>query len=68
MATAAFSTSCDAAVKYISTASGLKYRDLVVGKGPIATKGDIILNFDCSASRQLASLQDRRWMCTTPVG
>ena len=39
IATATFATSCDAAIKYISTASGLKYRNLVVGKGPVATKG-----------------------------
>lgn len=44
VATASFSSSCDATVKYIRTASGLQYRNIVVGNGPVATKGKVIFS------------------------
>jgi hypothetical protein len=37
--TASLTTACDAAAKFIETASGLQYVNTVVGKGPVATKG-----------------------------
>lgn len=37
---ASFATACDSVTKYIQTTSGLKYRNIVLGKGATAISGE----------------------------
>ena len=41
---ATMKTSCDSTMKYIETTSGLKYRNITVGRGVIAVKGISLLS------------------------